>query len=260
VSLLEKTPPNDQEVARQWFEILAGHISGLSLLDSRGLTNSRKDFSPPQLSILSRLPIVPTPVEGDTGCQTLRWLPPTQCYLGGASKGQFHSKLFVFVDFGPSANSFLSACGSKQEPSVEELASILVTDPRRFYDLTGGYEKYVNQLSAIACTHSLSSYLIELRNLAVNARVLSTSAIARMKVSPILLGFRRQRKSRKESSKATDLDEEDWELLHDLRKPLDIVIADDTNAYQMFGESIYTAPQEDLLESMCTFHSRLRLI
>jgi hypothetical protein len=168
--------------------------------------------------------------------------------------------LFVFVDFGPSANSFLSACGSKQEPSVEELASILVTDPRRFYDLTGGYEKYVSQLSATMYTHVLSSYLIELRNLAVNARVLSPSAIARMKVSPILLGFQRQRKSRKESDKALDLDEDDWELLHDLRKPLDIVIADDTNAYQMFGESIYTAPQEDLLESMCAFDSRLRLI
>lgn len=94
----------------------------------------------------------------------------------------------------------------------------------------------------------------------MNARVLSTSAIARMKVSPILLGFRRQRKSRKESSKVIDLDEEDWELLHDLRKPLDIVIADDTNAYQMFGESIYTAPQEDLLESMSPFDPRLWLI
>jgi len=81
-----------------------------------------------------------------------------------------------------------------------------------------------------------------------------------MKISPILLGFRRQRKPRKELNKAIDLDEEDWELLHDLRKPLDIVIADDTNAYQMFGESIYTAPQEDLLEGICTFHSLPSLI
>ncbi|KAG1726435.1 uncharacterized protein EDB91DRAFT_1263755 [Suillus paluster] len=218
VALLEKTPPQDHDVARRWFEILAGRVA---------------DFSQSQLSILSTLPIVPTQVELQTGSQTLRWLSPSQCYLGGASKGQFHSKLFVFVDFGPSANSFLSTCGSKQEPSVEEVASILVADPRRFYDLTGGYENYT----------------IELRNLAVNARLLSTTAIARMKVSPILLGFRRQRKSRKECNKALDLDEDDWELLHDLRKPLDVLIADDTNAYQMFGESIYTAPQEDLLEN-----------
>lgn len=216
VALLEKTPPQDQNVARRWFEILAGHVA---------------DFSSSQLSIISGLPIVPTQVE--SGSQALRWLSPSQCYLGGAPKGQFHSKLFVFVDFGPSANSFLSTCGSKQEPSVEEVASILVTDPRRFYDLAGGYE----------------NYLVELRNLAVNARLLSTGALARMKVSPILLGFRRQRRSRKESNKALDLDEDDWELLYDLRKPLDVVIADDTNAYQMFGESIYAAPQEDLVEN-----------
>lgn len=216
VALLEKTSPQDQNVARRWFEILAGYVA---------------DFSSSQLSIISGLPIVPTQVE--SGSQALRWLSPSQCYLGGASKGQFHSKLFVFVDFGPSANGFLSACGSKQEPSVEEVANILVADPRRFYDLAGGYE----------------NYLIELRNLAVNARLLSTGALARMKASPILLGFRRQRKSRKESNKALDLDEDDWELLYDLRKPLDVVIADDTNAYQMFGESIYTAPQEDLVEN-----------
>lgn len=86
--------------------------------------------------------------------------------------------------------------------------------------------------------------------MAVNVRLLSTGALARMKISPILLGFRRQRKSRKESNNALDLDEDDWELLYDLRKPLDVVIADDTNAYQMFGESIYAAPQEDLVESV----------
>lgn len=226
VALLEKTSPQDQNVARRWFEILAGHVA---------------DFSSSQLSIISGLPIVPTQVE--PGSQALRWLSPSQCYLGGALKGQFHSKLFVFVDFGPSANSFLSACGSKQEPSVEEVASILVADPRKFYDLAGGYE----------------NYLVELRNLAVNARLLSTGALARMKVSPILLSFRRQRKSRKESNKALDIDEDDWELLYDLRKPLDVVIADDTNAYQMFGESIYTAPQEDLVENFYAILGSKRL-
>jgi hypothetical protein len=29
VALLEKTPPQDQQAARQWFEILAGRVSGL---------------------------------------------------------------------------------------------------------------------------------------------------------------------------------------------------------------------------------------
>lgn len=29
VALLEKTSPQDQNVARRWFEILAGHVAGL---------------------------------------------------------------------------------------------------------------------------------------------------------------------------------------------------------------------------------------
>lgn len=89
------------------------------------------DFSPTELQKLGQFPIVPTR-DGNA----LRWLPPRQCYFGGDAKDQFHSKLFVFVDFGNPANTFLSACGTKREPSVEEVAQILVADPVKFYKLT----------------------------------------------------------------------------------------------------------------------------
>ena len=84
--------------------------------------------------------IVPTPDDSpkSTG---LRLLPPNQCYFKGESSGQFHSKLFVFVDFGTSANSFLKACGTKGEPSVEELTLILLKDPRQFFQLAEGRDK-----------------------------------------------------------------------------------------------------------------------
>ncbi len=65
----------------------------------------------------------------------IRHLPPTQCYFKGDSQAQFHSKLFTFVDFGTTANAFLSACGVKHEPSVEEVAKILLDNPRRCYEL-----------------------------------------------------------------------------------------------------------------------------
>jgi hypothetical protein len=58
--------------------------------------------------------------------------------FGTDSKGRFHSKLFTFVDFGALANAFLSACGTKHEPSVEEVAQILLADPYKFYELAGG--------------------------------------------------------------------------------------------------------------------------
>ncbi|KAH7915898.1 hypothetical protein BJ138DRAFT_824538 [Hygrophoropsis aurantiaca] len=228
VVLLEKNPPKDEAAAKKCFEILAGHIT---------------DFTPSQLSILSKMAFVPSKGSETEKSTSLRWLPPNQCYLGGSSKGQFHSKLFIFIDFGSTANRFLSACGSKQEPSVEEVAGILMADPRRFYELAGGRE----------------NFLIELRNLAVNHRMMSSHTFARLKNSPVLLGTRRQRTSKGNSRKSLEWEEDDWELQYDLRKPHEIIIADDTNGYQVFGDSIFAAPQEDLLEDFYAMLGSKRL-
>ena len=93
--------------------------------------------------------------------------------------------------------------------------------------------------------------MAELRNLAVNSHAISIGTVSKMKISPILLGMRRQKTSKTSKTllDKAEWDEEGWEDLHDLRKPSEIVIADDTNAYQLFGDSIFAAPQEDLLES-----------
>jgi Protein of unknown function (DUF3684) len=98
------------------------------------------DFSVAQLTKLSNTPMVPTSETGKGG-ETIRLLPPSQCYFGGDGGAPFHSKLFVFVDFGKQANGFLSACGTKHEPSVEEIALILLADPHKFYDLADGRDK-----------------------------------------------------------------------------------------------------------------------
>lgn len=78
-----------------------------------------------------------------------------------------------------------------------------------------------------------------------------------MKRSAVLLGSRRVRKNRPATSSkklvddlSGDLEEEDWEYQYDLLTPDKVVIADDTNAYQLFGDVVFTAPQEDLLEGM----------
>lgn len=77
---------------------------------------------------------------GEDGA-TFHMLPASNCYFSGDSNTRFHSKLFVYVDFGPLANNFLTACGTKQEPSIEEIACTLLSDPRRFYELVDGCEK-----------------------------------------------------------------------------------------------------------------------
>ena len=74
----------------------------------------------------------------------------------------------------------------------------------------------------------------------------------RMKRSAILLGIKRIRKERPVAKKELvddALDEEEWDSQYDLLRPDQIVVADDTNAYQIFGDSVFSAPQEDILES-----------
>ena len=82
--------------------------------------------------------MIPMTGGGENAALSSRWLPPTQCYLGGDAKDKFHSKLFVFIDFGIRANTFLSACGTKHEPSVEEVVLTLLDNPRKFYTLSEG--------------------------------------------------------------------------------------------------------------------------
>lgn len=105
------------------------------------------DFSLAELKHLSQTPIVPTKhvpriVKGSHPVkQGIRWLPPNQCYFAGDARAQFHSKLFSFVDFGSLANAFLSACGTKHEPSVEEVIDILLDNPHQFYELADGRDR-----------------------------------------------------------------------------------------------------------------------
>ncbi len=98
-------------------------------------------------------------------------------------------------------------------------------------------------------TYDVLSYLSEIRNIAVNRQSISSAIITRMKRGAVLLGVRRVRKGKMGPSSVNDLEEEEeWDMEYDLKKPDDIVVVDDTNAYQYFGDKIFAAPQEDLLE------------
>ncbi|KAJ7129825.1 hypothetical protein C8R43DRAFT_1026002 [Mycena crocata] len=223
VNLLETTPPRSEVEARKWFAVLAGRIS---------------DFSNTELKRLSQMSIVPTrsgPTAKGQAEPSLRWLPPTQCFFGSKESAGFHSKLFVFVDFGTAANGFLSACGTKHSPSIEEVSLMLLADPHRFYELADGP----------------TNFLSELRNIAVNQRQITSGTLTKMKKAPILLGTLRKGSS--------DLDEDEKDLQYDLKRPDQIVIADDNNALQNFGDSLFTAPQEDILEGFYAILGSRRL-
>ncbi|KAF8160987.1 hypothetical protein B0H34DRAFT_699011 [Crassisporium funariophilum] len=217
VSLLETKPPGNEAEAKIWFQLLSSRVN---------------DFANPVLRRLSDVSFVPVKTEKGVAGPSMRWLKPTQCYLAGETNESFHSKLFTFVDFGSGGNAFLVACGTKNQPSVEEVAIILLANPHQFYELAQGP----------------NNFLAELRNIAVNIKAISTGTITRMKRSPILLGS--QRKPRhSEKKNIDDLDEDEWDTIYDLKKAEQIIIADDTHAYQAFGDSLFTAPQEDILEN-----------
>ena len=73
-----------------------------------------------------------------------------------------------------------------------------------------------------------------------------------MRLAPILLGLQRKTREQPSSGRARsnsiDIDEDEWDMQCDLKKPDQIIIADDRNLYHLFGASIFTAPQEDILE------------
>ncbi|KIY52910.1 hypothetical protein FISHEDRAFT_63575 [Fistulina hepatica ATCC 64428] len=214
LSFVSRNPPKDDIQAREWFGILATRLAEISVNES-------------ELSQWSRMAMVPvvTPSEKKPG---LRYLPPSQCFLGSKTSATLHSKLFVFVDFGPLANNFLMTCGAKREPSAEEIVQILLDDPHRFHDLSGGHTEFLN----------------ELRIIAARSDQLSSTTITRMKRSPILLGARRN------SPKPGNGDEigDEGDASYDLKCAGDIVIGDDMNAMQLFGHKLFVAPPDDTLE------------
>lgn len=138
VSFLEKTPPRDEVQAKKYFSLMANRISGITLTFN---VNVYTDCV--QIFLLLSY----------TNCLSCQWCrlgkrkimvfsyrtyPPSQCFFGQEGKEGFHSKLFVYIDFGTSANSFLSTCGSKREPTVEEITLMLLADAHNFYQLAGG--------------------------------------------------------------------------------------------------------------------------
>ena len=77
-----------------------------------------------------------------------------------------------------------------------------------------------------------------------------------MKRTVIFLGSKRIKKGKELTSPMANgasslhLDEEEWDLQYELLRADQIVVADDTNTFQVFGDALFSASQEDLLEGM----------
>jgi hypothetical protein len=102
------------------------------------LSHHLVEISLGSLQKLSETPFVPVDSTGYKG--DIKRLQPRQCFFE-KQRSELHSKLFAFVNFGTRGNEFLECCGTKKEPSIEDVAQILLADPRRAYELANGREK-----------------------------------------------------------------------------------------------------------------------
>ncbi|KAG9003819.1 hypothetical protein FRB94_008497 [Tulasnella sp. JGI-2019a] len=225
--ILVHRAPQDTALAQEWFDYLTSRIA---------------DFTSEELIQLRGMPIIPS-TSASSGAPTtatprrVTMCKPGECFFRNerSTSTVVHSNLFTFVDFGSKANVFLRACGVKNEPSVPEIAAILLKDPKRFLELAGGPRGYLDELRQIAAHQSFQQALIQ-----------------QMKRSPFLLGSRRTPRPVSEKqvlpTMEDEAEEEDYDFTFDLLRPDQIVVVDDTNAYSLFSEALYGAPQEDLLE------------
>ncbi|GAA5813959.1 hypothetical protein MFLAVUS_007449 [Mucor flavus] len=211
----------DPSLARKIFEFMASRMGEFS----------RSQWE--QLRQLSFIPVI------ENNVNVLK--APAYCYFESETSTNFHKELFLYVNFGSLANSFLRSCGVKDEPTTVELAAMIVKDPQRFWDLSSGGERYLGALRQIAGQF----YMIK-----SNKQLYSD-----MKTKPFLVGIKRttlseqQDADKNESDKNEDKPEETSEdefVQYRLAKASDIFIIDDTMGQQIF--SPLSAPMENLLE------------
>ncbi|CAO3616217.1 unnamed protein product [Cunninghamella blakesleeana] len=192
------------------------------------------------------------PNESKSGSYLL--VQPTECYFE-SDDANFHKELFLYVNFGNLANSFLRSCGVKDEPTTFELASMLVKDPQRFWDLCGGGEQYLTVLRQIAGQYT------QIRS--------HSSLLSSMKSTPCLVAIKKNKMNdnntindqkegdnkglENDHGKSISMNNKEEEFVqYRLAKASDIFIIDDTMGQQIF--SPLSAPMEPLLEE---FYSNL---
>ncbi|KAJ5778985.1 hypothetical protein N7457_006705 [Penicillium paradoxum] len=224
LQVLSKQPPTTQRDARIMFKYLAGRVADLSQHD---------------IARIGQAPIIPIHTRDQSEKEPkVRLVAPRLCYLG---EGEDYKDIFDFVNFGPEANLFLMAIGSKREPTKIEIARMLVKEPARIS----------------AAFQSSEKYLMLLRTLAEHLSVLKKDKdlFVEMKKARFLLASRdippsaSDHNAKKSSGKELHDEDDDMNIKEwSLASAKEIVVVDDFQSFNLFKEHILAAPQEESLE------------
>ncbi|MCJ1385120.1 hypothetical protein MMC17_008239 [Xylographa soralifera] len=229
VERLVKAPP---ESHRRAIEVFSYFASRLNELNGRSL------------DILTQASFVPVTTKSSSSKGSNRFLPPRLCFLGAGNDDKY-SEIFDYVDFGSTANSFLLRCGSKHEPSTQELAQLVVREPARVFTVFESPDRYLELLRTLATAWP---------NLKKDKALVKD-----MKKVPFLLGYKefpaqspsRNRQSRLNNTPEVYVDEDDVGVrTYELASADQIVIVDDVVNYNLFKGNFIAAPMEEDLENL----------
>ncbi|KAI1173675.1 hypothetical protein F4777DRAFT_556757 [Nemania sp. FL0916] len=226
IQRLMKNPPNSRRDAVPVFQYFSSRLNNLDSTATKNLGNAK--IVPVVRKSRASDSIYPDNPKDSSG--PIVHLSPRQCYLGSPV---MYGDIFDFVDFGQTANSFLSACGSNSEPTKLEIAQLAAGEPARLLSVLKSSDKYLSLLRSLAA---------------------DTPTIRRdkdlwkkMKSAPFLLAFKDVTDAAKE--KGAEQGDEESVRTYQLAAPSDIVIVDDFISYRLFKDHLKCAPEEDLLES-----------
>ncbi|KAG1747682.1 hypothetical protein EDB19DRAFT_1686202, partial [Suillus lakei] len=222
--VLQSTPPKDPETAKRWFRFLA----------EKGVVTAG-EFE--RIADLKIVPVEVSSEEPQSGKTPYEVVSPRECFLKSESYpgDHFYQQLFKFVDFGRNANAFLKACGVKERPECTDVLRVLLRCPKTFLKLAGDDHE---------------RYLTELRLIAVGHKSLPRKIHEEMRTAPIFLGYRRGKSNMGRDGYTHEADE------FELCKAEEVLVADDMESRRTFGDSIFIAPQEELLEK---FYSEMQV-
>lgn len=221
IGRLVKDPPQDRRAAREIFGYFAGRLNEI---DGQYADLLGSALIVPVFGESPNSEVIKSEKSG-----RLRHIAPRTCFLGNDDR---YAEIFDYVDFGQEANSFLIRCGSKQEPTTTELATLVVHDPARLFTVL-----------------ELPRYLQLLRNLAESWPSVKKNKelVKAMKTAKFLLAYRDT------PSKAVKVDHEDEEdqgvKVAELASANQIIIVDDLITYNQFKANLLAAPLEEALEN-----------
>ena len=145
---------------------------------------------------------------------------------------ELYHLIFNFVDFGLNGNLFLQSCGSRAQPTVLQIAEILIDNPAQIFCACVSHEIYLRMLRRIAA---------EKLSLQENQKVWMS-----LQRSPFLLAF---------TAKPEEFDEFDnsnvgaLTMVVSLEVASNILINDDVATYRAFKPKLMIAPEEEQLEA-----------